>query len=66
MEAWCAVLSHPFFTVTQEDGKFKISGLDAGTYEIEAWHEKLGSQVISVTVGADETKQADFTFSRPK
>ncbi len=65
MGAWCAVMTHPFFTVTGKDGKFTISGLDAGTYEVEAWHEKLGTQTATITVGADETKEASFTFSRP-
>ncbi len=65
MESWCAVMTHPFFAVTEKDGKFSIAGLDAGTYEIEAWHEKLGAQTLSVTVGADETKTADFTFTKP-
>ena len=65
MASWCTVISHPFFSVTQKDGKFAIAGLDAGTYEIEAWHEKLGTQTISVTVTADETKEANLTFSRP-
>jgi len=65
MKAWVGVFSHPFFAVTGKDGMFKIDGLDAGTYEIEAWHEKLGTRTMSVTVGADESKTADFTFSRP-
>lgn len=65
MESWCAIMAHPFFAVSGADGKFSISGLEAGTYEIEAWHEKLGTQTVSVTVGADETKEANFTFSRP-
>ena len=30
------------FSATGPDGKFTISGLDAGTYEITAWHEVLG------------------------
>ena len=65
MTAWCAVLSHPFYAVTGTDGQFTIANLEAGTYEIEAWHEKLGAKTVSVTVGADETKTADFTFSKP-
>jgi len=36
MNAYTAVMSHPFYSVTAKDGKFSISGLDAGTYEIEA------------------------------
>ena len=65
MGAWLAVFDHSFFSVTKVDGKFSIAGLPAGTYEIEAWHEKLGVQTASVTVGADETKAQDFTFKKP-
>ena len=36
--------------MTAADGKFTISGLDPGTYEITAWHERLGTQTASVTV----------------
>jgi uncharacterized protein YjdB len=48
--------------VTSTDGKFTISGLDAGTYEITAWHERLGTQTASITVGATETKPQNFKF----
>jgi plastocyanin len=66
MTAYVAVLSHPFYSVTAPDGKFTISGLDAGTYVITAWHERLGTQTATVTVGAKETKAQDFTFAAPK
>lgn len=66
MLAYCVVLDHPFHDVTGTDGIFKIDGLDAGTYEIEVTHEKLGPQKASVTVTADETKTIDFVFSRTK
>lgn len=65
MSAYVAVSSNPFFAVTGKDGKFTISGLDAGTYELEAWHEKLGVQKATVTVGASDTKSANFKFSPP-
>ncbi|MFA5060070.1 MAG: carboxypeptidase regulatory-like domain-containing protein [Candidatus Omnitrophota bacterium] len=64
MAAWGAVMSHPFFTVTGKDGKFTIPGLDAGTYEVEAWHEKLGTQTATLTVTADAQTLTDFTFKR--
>jgi hypothetical protein len=62
MAAYCGVLSHPFFAVTAADGTYTIKNLPAGTYTIEAWHEKLGTQTQQVTVGAQESKQAAFTF----
>jgi plastocyanin len=66
MASYCVITDHPFHAVTEKDGVFKIEGLDPGTYEIEATHERLGSQTASVTVGADDTQTADFTFSRTK
>ena len=65
MSAYMAVFTHPFFSATGPDGKFTISGLDPGTYEITAWHEKLGTQTASVTVGASDTKTQNFKFTMP-
>ncbi len=65
MGAYVAVFNNPFFDVTTEDGKFTIEGLPAGTYEIEAWHEKLGTSSSKVTIKGDETQPADFSFSPP-
>jgi hypothetical protein len=66
MHAYVGVLSHPFFATSGNDGSFSIKNLPPGTYTIEAWHEKLGTQQQTVTVGAGETKVADFTFTGPK
>jgi plastocyanin len=63
MQAHAGVLSHPFYAVSSPDGKFSIKGLPPGTYTIEAWHEKLGAQTASVTVGKGETKTTDFNFT---
>src|SRR5437868_8550335 len=66
MHAWVGVLPHPFYSTSGQDGSFSIKNLPAGTYTIEAWHEKGGVKQTTVTVGAGETKTADFTFSAPK
>jgi plastocyanin len=62
MNAYAGVLDHPYFAVTDNTGKFELKGLPPGTYTIEAWHEKLGAQTQSVTVGAKESKEANFAF----
>ncbi len=60
MNAYVAVMTHPYFAVTGEDGKFSIDVPD-GTYEIEAWHEKLGTQTQKITVPGEMS----FTFKLP-
>ena len=62
MSAWIVVQEHPFYTVTNASGQFTLTDVPAGTYTIESWHEKLGTQTATVTVPATETVTADFTF----
>ena len=65
MGAFVAVMTHPFFATTGKDGKFEIGNLPPGTYEIEAWHEKLKTKTTKVTIAGDETKEIEFTFTMP-
>ncbi|MFL5574827.1 MAG: carboxypeptidase regulatory-like domain-containing protein [Gemmatimonadaceae bacterium] len=62
MHADVGVLPHPFFATSTSDGHYTIKGLPPGTYVIEAWHEKLGPQTATVTVGAGEAKTVDFNY----
>lgn len=62
MKSFVHILDNPFFSVTGDDGSFKIEGLPEGTYTVSVWHEKLGEQSQSVTVGADEDKTVDFAL----
>lgn len=52
--AWCHVMAHPFFTLTDAEGRFMIRDLPPGEYELELWHElpTLGSRTQAVRVEA--------------
>ena len=62
MSAYIGVLDHPYYAVTDANGAFSIPDLPAGTYTIEAWHEKFGAQTQSVTVGPAPTAEVNFTY----
>jgi hypothetical protein len=65
MKSYIGIVDHPFFAVSDDAGHFEIKGLPAGTYLVEAWHEKLGTSQQKVTVTAGETKPVSFVFTKP-
>jgi hypothetical protein len=62
MNAYLGVVDHPFFAVTAPDGRFELTGLPAGSYVVEAWHEQYGLRQTSLTLGDDETRSIAFSF----
>jgi plastocyanin len=62
MSAYVGVVEHPYFAVTRAGGEFALENLPPGTYTVEAWHEKLGTQTQQVTIGEREKKELTFTF----
>jgi hypothetical protein len=66
MNAYVGVVANPYFAVTASGGTFSLEGLPPGTYEVEAWHEKLGTRTQTVTVSEKETKDISFAFSVPR
>jgi len=59
MRTYANVLSNPYYAITGADGSFTLKGLPAGTYTVEAWHERFGTQEKKVKVGT----RSDFTFT---
>jgi hypothetical protein len=39
MNGYAAGFDHPYFAITDAEGKFEISGVPPGTYNLVAWHE---------------------------
>jgi len=62
MRSYIAVLSHPFYAVTKEDGSFEIKNLPAGEYEVEANHPKLKATTAKVTVKDGDAAKLDLPF----
>jgi hypothetical protein len=62
MSASVRVFNHPYYAVTDADGKFEIKLAPAGNYRLKAWHQGSGwlggakgknGQPIVVRAGAD-------------
>jgi plastocyanin len=62
MRGYIAVLDHPFYSVSDANGKFTIKNLPPGHYTITAWQESWGNQTAEVDVPASGNKSVDFTF----
>ncbi len=62
MKSYIAVFKHPYYQVTGANGSFSLKNLPPGTYTLEAWHEKYGTSDQTVTIGAKEAKNVNFTF----
>lgn len=60
MNAYIAVIDHPFYAVTGASGEFVIRGLPSGKYTLEAWHEVLGTQ--TQVISFPEDSKVTFTF----
>lgn len=62
MQAYLGVLEHPYYAVTDGNGSFSLGQLPPGDYVIEAWHERYGTQTMTVSLSAQETKAIDFRY----
>jgi plastocyanin len=63
MTGYVLVTDNPYFAVSGDDGSFTIANVPAGTYTLEAWHEKLGTKTVQVTVADGKTADAKFDFT---
>lgn len=66
MQAFLRVDDHPFHAVSDATGSFHIENIPAGTYHLEAWHEKLGPQKKTVRIEAGKTERVEMEYSLGK
>jgi len=64
MRVYVAVLNHPYFQVTDEDGSFELRNVPPGTYTLAAWHEYYGSKTQQITVNPKQEQSLVITMAR--
>jgi len=62
MNAFILVFSHPFFAMTDTDGRYRIENIPPGTYNVIAWNEGTSSEPKPVTVPDGGITELDFTL----
>ena len=61
MNAFILVFSHPFFAVTDSEGRYHIDNVPAGSYNVIAWNEGTSSDARPVVVPDGGVAELDFT-----
>ena len=70
MSGWFFVADNPYFSVTDNNGGFKLTDVPPGTYTVEVWHETLADGIKTkpvsqkVTVKAKEEAKVNFEMAK--
>ena len=62
MNAFILVFSHPFYAMTDTEGRYRIDDVPPGAYSVVAWNEGLASDPKPVTVADGATTELDFSL----
>ncbi len=62
MNAFILVFSHPFFAMTDDDGRYRIDNVPPGTYNVIAWNEGDSSEPRQAVVPDGGAAELDFAL----
>jgi plastocyanin len=65
MHGWWVATDTPYYAVTDDSGKYTIKDVPPGSYTIEVWQEKLGTQDQKADVKDGATASTNFSL-KPK
>jgi hypothetical protein len=64
MSGYVFVFGHPYFAVTDSDGRYVIPQVPAGTYTLLVWSELGQADSKKITVADNIVTEADFQIGR--
>jgi plastocyanin len=62
MSAFILVFNHPFYAMTDGDGRYRIDHVPPGNYNVIAWNEGTASEPRPITVPDGGAAELDFTL----
>lgn len=63
MRMYLNVVAHPFFAVTDAEGKFEIKGLPPGEYRLGFVHEKMSEETVRVKVETQKSSTVELVYA---
>jgi plastocyanin len=67
MESWAMAVNNPYYSLTDENGKFSLEQVPPGTYQLVVWHPQTGPGMSKmVTVDPDGKVTEHLSLPAPK
>jgi plastocyanin len=64
MSAFILVFAHRYFTVTDDEGRYRLENVPPGTYTVVAWNESAATETRRVVVTESGDVEANFLLGR--
>jgi len=62
MESWGLVADHPYYAITDDEGRFRLADIPPGTYKVKVWHPYIRDD-IEQTVTIEPNKEAGLALN---